>query len=231
MDGFVIARRGQIVGARVAEAQRAGRTKGVSSLGLELTEISLVDGQQLPILTQWIEYEGPTSVGGDIATVATVTGMGAAIGAAADGGFGAGMGALAGAAASAIGILATRGKATEIYPESVLTFRTLAPLAISTERSAQAFLPVRQEDYDQRVLERRVSSRRTYSAPPPPYYFQYRNWPPRRFYSLRPPYIYSPLVVVPRIFTYRVGPRVVIRPGFRSPRGGFSGGGRYRRRR
>src|SRR4030095_8933346 len=65
----------------------------------------------------------------------------------ADGGFGAGVGAAAGAAASTIGVLLTRGRATEVYPESILTFRTLGPPTISTERSSLAFVPVRQEDY------------------------------------------------------------------------------------
>jgi hypothetical protein len=237
VDGFVVARPGQIVAGHVAEAERAGRASGTSRLGLELTEISLVDGQQLPVLTQWIEYEGPTSVGNDVATVATVTGVGAAIGAAVDGGFGAGMGALAGAAASAIGVLATRGKPTEVYPESVLTFRTLSPLVIWTDRSAQAFLPVTQADYDRRVLERRVRPRRAYYAPPAHVYFEYR--PRRTFYRprvvvrpVRPVYVY-PRVFAPRIVIAprgrpRVAPRVVVRPRHRPHRGEGRGGGRRR---
>ena len=51
-NGFVVARRGQIVGCRVTEAVKGGRGKGTSRLGLEITEISLVDGQQLPVKTQ-----------------------------------------------------------------------------------------------------------------------------------------------------------------------------------
>ena len=233
VDGFVIARRGQMIAGQVADVVKAGRTKGTSSLGLELVEITLADGQQLPVETQWIEYEGPTSVGSDVATVATVTGIGAAIGAAADGGFGAGMGALAGAAASTIGVLATRGKDVEIGPESTLTFRTLAPVSFSTAQSAHAFLPVTQADYNQRVLARRVSTRRVYAAPPIPYFFQYR-YRPRRFYrpgvviySPRPHYIYAPRVVVPRrvfvprpVVVPRFRPKVVVRPNPRPNRGG-----------
>lgn len=49
--------------------------------------------------------------------------------------------------ASTIGVLLTRGQATEIYPENVLTFQTLEPVTICTERSAQAFQPVQQGDY------------------------------------------------------------------------------------
>jgi hypothetical protein len=214
VDGFVVARRGQIVSGLVAEAQNAGRASGTSHLGLELAEITIVDGQQLPILTQWIEYEGPTTIGNDVAAVAMATGVGAAIGAAVDGGFGAGMGALAGAAASTIGVLMTRGRPVEIYPESLLTFRTLSPLVIWTGRSAHAFLPARQEDYDHRALERRISSRRTYAAPP--VYFEYR--PRRSYYSPtivihprpRPVRVYAPKIYAPRIIVApRVKPRVV----------------------
>ena len=94
VGGFVVARRGQTVGGRVAVAQKAGRRSGTSRLGLELTEISLVDGQQLSVVTQLMEYAGGASVGEDAAVIATATGMGAAIGAVADSGLGAGIGAL-----------------------------------------------------------------------------------------------------------------------------------------
>jgi len=113
-DGFVVARRGQIVGGRVTEAVKGGRGKGTSRLGLEITEVSLVDGQQLPVKTQSISR-----------------------------------------------------KAKGISPEMVLTFRLEAPLNISTERSAGAFQPVMQEDYEQQP----TLYRRGPQAPPPPNYF------------------------------------------------------------
>lgn len=186
-DGLIVAHRGQTIEGRVTEAIKAGRAKGTSRLGLELTEIGVADGQQIPVRTQLIEYNGGTSVGRDVAAIGTTTGTGAAIGAAAAGGFGAGMGAIAGAAASAIGVLATRGRATEIYPETVVTFRTLAPITISTERAPHAFQPVRQTDYERQTLERRP-------APPPrpslyfggysPYFYgpgYYGYWGPRYY--------------------------------------------------
>ena len=52
-------------------------------------------------------------------------------------------------------MLVTRGRATEIYPETVVTFRTMAPITISTERAPHAFQPVRQTDYEKQTLERR----------------------------------------------------------------------------
>ena len=153
-NGFVVARRGQMVAGRVAETQKAGHVKGTSRLGLQLTELSLVDGQQIPLRTQLVDRKGDTSMGRDVGAVGVTTGVGAAIGAAAGGGFGAGMGAIAGAGASIIGVLATRGRATEVYPEMALTFRLEAPITISTERSEQAFQPVGQEDYEQQGFDR-----------------------------------------------------------------------------
>ena len=154
-DGLVIAHRGQTIEGRVTEAIKAGRAKGTSRLGIELIEIGLADGQQLPVRAQVVEYAGGTSKGRDAAAIGATTGTGAAIGAAAAGGFGAGMGAIAGAVASGIGVLATRGRATEIYPETVVTFRTLAPVTVSTERAPHAFQPVRQTDYENQSIERR----------------------------------------------------------------------------
>ena len=212
-DGFVIARRGQTIGGRVADAQKAGRRKGTSRLALELTEIGLVDGQQLPVRTQLMEYTGGTSVGSDATAIGTATGVGAAIGGVADGGFGAGVGALAGAAASTIGVLVTRGRPTEVYPEAVLTFRTLQPVAISTERSEQAFHPVRQGDYEQRQLARRPAQRPTLMAP---YYGGYYSYP----------YMYSPYFWGPSFYYYS-GPRFYGGRGFYVGRG-FGGGGRRR---
>lgn len=148
VDGVVVAERGQTLGGRVEEAQRAGRVQGVSRLAVQLTDLSLVDGQQLPIRTQLISRSGPASEGRDAGAIASTTVMGAAIGAAADWGRGAAIGAGVGAVAGTIAVLLTRGHETVIYPESVLTFRLEAPVTISTERAPQAFRWVEREDYD-----------------------------------------------------------------------------------
>ncbi len=62
-NGLVIARRGQTVAGVVASAEKAGRVKGTSSLRLELTELSLVDGRQVQVKTTLMERRGNTSVG------------------------------------------------------------------------------------------------------------------------------------------------------------------------
>ena len=170
-NGLVVARRGQILSGRVADAVKAGRVKGTSRLALELTDVTLVDGQNMPVYTQLVQYSGGTSRRHDATAIGAATGIGAAVGAAADGGFGAGVGAAAGAAASTIGVLMTRGRATEVYPEALLTFRTTEPLTISTDRSSLAFEPVRQEDYapDPQPRQPRLARQPGYGGYPYPY--------------------------------------------------------------
>ena len=157
VDGVIVAQRGQTIGGRVAEAQKAGRVEGVARLGVQLTDLSLVDGQQVPIQSQLISRAGPTSVGRDAVGIGATTAVGAAAGAAAGGGVGAGIGAGAGAVVGVVGVLLTRGHPSVIYPESVLTFRIEAPVTISTERAPQAFRYVDPNEYD-----------RPYDTQPPP---------------------------------------------------------------
>lgn len=216
VDGFVVARRGQTVAGQIGSVEKAGRIKGTARMGIELTELGLVDGRQVPVRSQLIQYSGDTSKGRDAAAVATTTGVGAAIGAAADGGFGAGMGAIAGAAASGIAVLVTRGRAAEVYPEDILTFRTLAPVEVPTERGERAFQPVGQQDYEPTTLQRR-EARRGPSLYPGPLFNPY-GW--------GGPWGYSPYGYGPSLFFYS-GPRY-----YRSYGGGFGrfGGGHGRRR-
>ena len=141
-DGVIVAQRGQLIGGKVTETQKAGRVKGVSRLGVQLTDLTLVDGQQLPIKTDLTGMRGPTSNGRDASAIAGTTLMGAAIGGAADFGPGAAIGAGAGLIASTVGVLLTRGRPTVIYPETMLTFRLSAPITISTEHAPQAFQSV-----------------------------------------------------------------------------------------
>lgn len=170
VDGIVVAQRGQILGGRVAEVHKAGRVQGVSRLGVQLTDLSLVDGQQIPIQAQLITRQGSTSVGRDAVAVGATTAAGAAIGAGVHEGVGAGVGAAAGLVVGTVGVLLTRGRPSVIYPESVLTFRIEAPVTISTERSAQAFRYVEPNEYD-RPVEGRLQTRGPAGPPPAPYYY------------------------------------------------------------
>jgi hypothetical protein len=145
--GIVVARYGQTVAGEIVEAKKAGRVSGVSRLGVTLTSLTLVDGQTVPIQSQLLVRQGPTSVGRDAAVVAGTTGLGAAIGAAADGGMGAAVGAAVGAATGAIGVLFTRGHPTVVEPETLLTFRVMAPVTIETNNAPETFRFANSTDY------------------------------------------------------------------------------------
>jgi len=193
VDGWVIARRGQAETGTVAVAKKAGHGSGTSQLGVQLGELTLVDGQQVPLQTQMLQTTAGTSHGQDAAVVGTTTGVGAAIGAVAEGGTGAAIGAGVGAAAGLIGVLATRGKPTVIPPETVLSFRLQAPVTISTEHSQFAFLPVSQDDYNSRAPStgpRRMVGPGGPGYPPPPYY--YGGYPYGYSYGYPYPYAFYP---------------------------------------
>jgi hypothetical protein len=147
VDGWVVARAGQPVMGRVVAVQKSGQVKGKSNIGIELGELILVDGQQIPIQTQVIKDQANSSTGRDFAAIAITTGFGALIGAGVGGGSGAAIGAGIGAGAGAAGVLATPGDAAKIHPERVLAFRLDDEVTISTARSQHAFLPATSADY------------------------------------------------------------------------------------
>ena len=222
VNGVVLAEPGQTLGGRVAEAQKAGHIEGTARLGIQLTELTLVDGQQLPVQCNLVSRQGPTSVGQDAGTIAGTTGLGAAIGAAAGWGKGAAIGAGAGAAAGIIGVLITRGHPSVIYPEQLLTFRLELPLTVSTERSPQAFRYVQPNEYDRPLEMQQPTGPYASQQAPPPYYGGYPGaYPPYPYpyYSWGYPY-WGPS------FSFFVGPRY----GWGGPyyRGGYYRGGFYR---
>src|ERR1039458_1044533 len=96
-DGRVIAQRGQIVGAPVAEAQKTGHGHKESRLAVDLNQLTLADGRQVRIQSRLIEFHGPPVYRGrEAAAVVTTVATGAAIGGAVGGGSGAGVGAAGG---------------------------------------------------------------------------------------------------------------------------------------
>jgi len=195
IDGWVVARPGQTVIGQVTSANSAGRVKGTSNLAVELTEIVLVDGHQVPIRTQLVNNNGRQSHAEDAGAIAGGTGLGALIGAAAGDGKGAAIGAGIGAAAATVGVLSTRGPAAEIFPESTMTFRLDAPLSVSTEKSRRAFLAVSPRDYDNNQSAR-IPPRdaRAHQVAYPPYPPVYGPYPPGY-----PPYPGSSIGIIPSI--------------------------------
>jgi hypothetical protein len=233
VNGVVVAEPGQTLGGRVAEAQKAGHIEGTARLGIQLTELTLVDGQQLPLQSALVSRQGPSSVGQDAGTIAGTTGLGAAIGAAAGWGKGAAIGAGAGAAAGIIGVLVTRGHPSVIYPEQLLTFRIETPLTISTDRAPQAFRYIQPNEYDRPYDTQQQPAPGPYaSQAPPPYYGAYPSYP-YPYYGYGYPYYWGPS------FSFFVGPRFgwgnyygrgyygggYFRGGGGGFRGGFHGGG------
>jgi hypothetical protein len=203
VDGVVVAQRGQTVFGVVAEAQRA-RNGNSSRLGIELTSLTLADGTQVPVRSQLVARQGSTTpVGAQVGTVAGTTAVGAAVGAAADWGRGAAIGAGVGAAAGVIGVLLTRNHATELYPETPLTFRVEAPVNISLARAPQAFRYVGPDEYE-RGYNAQMQPRPRPVGPPPAYYYGPSYYP---YY----PYYYGPSVS----FVFGRG------PGYFYGRGGY----------
>ncbi len=172
VNGWVVARRGQAQTGRVSLVNKS-HGGGASQLGVDLPELTLVDGQQLPLQTQLFQTSAGTSHDRDAAVIGTTTAVGAVIGAIAGRGTGAAIGAGVGATAGIIGVMSTPGKPTVIPPETVLSFRLQAPVTISTQNSQFAFQPVTQADYDSRSAQGRSHTNRP--APPrPPYpYYPY----------------------------------------------------------
>ena len=182
--GWVVARRGQTVIGRVDVAQKASDGNGVSKLGLEITELTLVDGEQIPVRTEMHQtapaprsgYPGSTER--NVATVGTTTVLGTIVGATLGGGTGAAIGAGLGATAGIAAIMYTRGRPTTVAPETLLSFRLAAPLEISTEKGQVAFQPVTQGDYKDQDAYSDVPRRRWPGPgyPPPDYYYGCGAW-------------------------------------------------------
>jgi type IV secretion system protein VirB10 len=138
VDGHLIIPRGSIVIGTVAEAQKAGRVKGRSSLSLRFESLTLPNGvaRDFRALPDQVDghgrvdksegkIQGDGNKGGDARTVGTTTAAGAGVGGvigAASGhvGAGLGIGAAAGAAAGLAGVLGSRGPEVVLPPGTTM---------------------------------------------------------------------------------------------------------------
>ncbi len=212
VNGVVVAEPGETLSGHVVEVQKAGHISGLARLGVQLDELTLVDGQQLPMKSSLVSRTGPSTVGRDAGAIAGTTALGAAVGAAAAWGKGAAIGAGSGAALGIIGVLVTRGAPSVLYPEQTLTFRIETPLTIATDRSPQAFRYVQPGEYDQPVYSQRTA----YGPGPYPASAPYPAYPVAAPYYYGYPYPYY-------AYGYGYGYPYYWGPGF----GLFLGGGRY----
>jgi hypothetical protein len=132
-DNVVVARRGTPVYGVLATASSAGKMKGSSELGLELTDI-VINGTSYPLMTSTYEIEGKGEGSNTAKKVFGGAGLGALIGGLAGGGKGAGIGALAGAGAGTAVAATKKGQQLQIPSESLLEFRLEQPVALPIGR-------------------------------------------------------------------------------------------------
>ena len=157
VDGIVIAQRGQAVYGRVAQADKV---KGISHLGVELTGLTLADGEQVSVHSQLISRQGGMIPPGERAgTIASTT-------------------------AGSAGVLTTHSHPSILYPETAVTFQIQNPLTIATGNAPQAFRFVGPEDYSRpatQVVQRAAPAQRLgyYN----PYYYPYypNYWGPSMY--------------------------------------------------
>jgi len=128
--GVVLAPKGSPVTGVVTASNDGGRVKGRASLAIALTAVTDARGRTHAIATPPYGQVAKSGVKGDAVKTGVGAGIGAAIGAIAGGGKGAAIGAGAGAGGGAGVVLATRGPAAEIAPESVVRFTLSRPLRI-----------------------------------------------------------------------------------------------------
>ncbi len=132
-DNVVVAKRGTPVYGVLSSAASAGKMKGSSELGLELTEI-VINGTSYPLLTTTYEIQGKGEGGNTTKKVVGGAGLGALIGGIAGGGKGAGIGALAGAGAGTAVAATKKGQQLSIPSESLLEFRLAQPVDLPVAR-------------------------------------------------------------------------------------------------
>jgi hypothetical protein len=135
VDGkWTIAKRGATVKGIISDSDPGGRVKGVASMSLRLTSLTLSDGREVSIKTNTYSIEAKASKKKDAAKIGIGAGIGAAIGAIAGGGKGAAIGAGVGGAAGTGTVLASRGDAAVISSETLITFELAAPLKVTEKQ-------------------------------------------------------------------------------------------------
>jgi hypothetical protein len=133
-SNLVLIPSGTSVLGRVVEAKEAGHFVGQALLTIELVSIRLPspDGpQDVSLITESLSNKANGRGANTAEKTAGGAGVGALIGALAGGGTGAGIGALAGGGLGAGANAVTRGQEINVRPETLLRFRTAAPLQVT----------------------------------------------------------------------------------------------------
>jgi len=121
INGITVLEKGTQISGRVIESENSGRVKGTASMQLVLTSIKQ-GVKSVPITTSIFTAEASSTKKRDAEVIAGGAGIGAVIGAVADGKKGAAIGAAAGGGAGTGVVLATKGKEIHYGPESHLNF-------------------------------------------------------------------------------------------------------------
>ena len=132
VEGVVVVPKGARVTGRITDSDPGGRVKGVATMSLALTEIT-VDGQTYPISSSQFLQSAKKTITKDAQKVGIGAGIGAAIGAVAGGAGGALKGAGIGGGAGGGTVLATRGDPAVVPAESVITFTLSGPLTVQAD--------------------------------------------------------------------------------------------------
>jgi hypothetical protein len=129
-EGLVVAERGARVDGRVVSVAQGGRTRGVSTLSVELTRIHTSDGQMVAVQTDSFERRAEANHGEDALKIGGGAIIGAVIGGIAGGGKGAAIGAGAGGGVGAGDVMLTR-KPAKLPSETRINFRLRAPVTLT----------------------------------------------------------------------------------------------------
>ncbi|MBL8293779.1 MAG: hypothetical protein JNN08_18180 [Bryobacterales bacterium] len=132
VGGTVVAAKGADVAMRVVNADPGGKVKGRATVTVRPTQVRGAHGEMIDLATDAHTRIAPASKKKDAVKVGIASGVGAAIGAIAGGGKGAAIGAGAGAGAGSGYVLATRGEPAVIPAETLISFRTTAPVLIES---------------------------------------------------------------------------------------------------
>ncbi len=126
---LLAAPRGSKVYGMVAETHKAGSMSGQAKLVLVLTDIQ-VNGRVIPLVSNRYVIEGKSSSQDTGRKVVGGAGLGAMIGAIADGGSGAWKGAVIGAGVGTAASAATEGDQVAIYSQTKIAFALEQPLVV-----------------------------------------------------------------------------------------------------
>jgi hypothetical protein len=130
VSGKVVAKPGASVNGTVVSSHPGRRIKGVASISVQLTSLTLASGKSVIISSNVVERQAKSTKGKDAKRIGVGAGVGALIGGIAGGGKGAAIAAGVGAAAGTTATLAKRGDPVVIPSWTLLSFTLRSAITI-----------------------------------------------------------------------------------------------------